>query len=417
MGWVADSMIESILTWFATAIVGSLNLLWDLLAASVFTSPDVTVLPQVRTFSATSLGIVNTAYVLALLAVFLLIMGRDTIQTRYGPGELIPRLVIGLIAANFAMPLCSTLIQLANAITGALTSQEITSPGSMLQMRTIVTGGLTNQTGNSPASFLMLLIGLVIAVMVGMLLIQWIVRLGILIVAVGIAPIALALHGTPFTEPAAKLWWRTILGVLGTVVAQAVALHTTLKIFLDPNANLPALGLPGDPGVVLHLLVVVCLLWATLKIPTMMRRYVTKSSPSQAGMILRVVLIQQLTKGLSRVFSGSRGAARIGRAAGAGAGAGRGANGPWPVTSPGGGRPLPRATDLPTRPHTPRSPASARVPSRPPSGTGPGVVGLAYPTGRPIKPYTADELAAGVDPYTRSLKARRAAGTMGRTRP
>ena len=34
------------------------------------------------------------------------------------------------------------------------------------------------------------------------------------------------------------------------------------------------------------------------------------------------------------------------------------------------------------------------------------IVALAWPTGRPIYPYTADELAAGVDVYTRHLKAR-----------
>jgi hypothetical protein len=58
----------------------------------------------------------------------------------------------------------------------------------------------------------------------------------------------------------------------------------------------------------------------------------------------------------------------------------------------------------------------ARVPSRPPAGAGPGVVGTAYPKGRPVKPYTSDELAEGVDVYTRSLKTRRPAGTNGRTR-
>lgn len=394
MSWVADGLIASIITWFAGVIVGGLNLLWDLLAASVFTSPDVTVLPQVRSFSATSLGIVNTCYVLAFLAVFGLIMGRDTIQTRYGPGELIPRLVIGLIAANFAPPLCSTIIGLANAVTAAVTAESFASPWPVQQLRSITSGGLAGQTANTPASFLMLLICLIIAIQVGILLMQWIVRLGVLIIAVGIAPIALALHGTPQTEPAAKLWWRTFLGTLGVVVLQAVAMHTTFKIFLDPAANLPALGIPGDPGTVFNLLVVLCLLWGVIKIPGMMRRYVTKSSPSQAGMILRVVLIQQLTKGLSRVFSGSRGAARFGRATGRGAG--RGGDRPWPVTSPkGGGRPA--------GPRTPRPSAPMNVPSRPPTGAGPGVVGVAYPTGRPVKPYTADELAAGVDAFGKTV--------------
>jgi hypothetical protein len=298
-------------------VIGGLNILWNLLSATAFNSPDVTLLPQVKAISSTSLAVVNAVYVLAILWMAILVLGRDTIQSRYGPGELIPRLIIGLIGANLAMPLCSQLIGLANALTTALTSQDITSPGSMNQMRTIVTESLVDRTGNDPGGFLLILIGLVIAVMTAMLLTQWIVRIGVLIVAVGVAPIALALHGTPQTEPAAKLWWRTILGALGTVLIQAVALHTTL-VFLSPQSDLPALGLPGNAGTVMKLLVVLCLLWAILKIPAMMRRYVTTSSPSQAGTIVRVLLMQQLTRGLSR--AGRGGAARSAAAAGRGLG-------------------------------------------------------------------------------------------------
>lgn len=414
MSWAADKLIEAILAWLTDAIVGGLNTLWNLLAATVFVSPDVTVLPQVQAVSGTSLAIVNTIYVLAILWMAILVMGRDTFQTRYGPGELIPRLVIGLIGANLAMPLCSQLIGLANALTAALTSQDITSPGSMRHMRTVVDSSLANQNGKSPASFLLVLIGLVIAVMVGMLLVQWIVRLGLLVVAVGVAPIALAMHGTSQTEPAAKLWWRAILGTLGTVIIQAVALHTTLTVFLDPQANLPALGLPGDPGVVMNLLIVLCLLWVVLKVPSMMRRYITKSPPSQAGTIVRVVLIQQLTRGLSRAFSrGSRamrGAGAVRRGAG-GPGAVGGGD-PWPVTTPRGGgpRPVPRSSSSTS------GRRSAPLPTRAPSGAGPGVVGAAYPTGRAVKPYTRGELADGVDVYTRSLKTRRTAASFGRSR-
>jgi hypothetical protein len=285
-----------------------------------------------------------------------------------------------------------------------------------------------------PAGVLLVLIGLVIAVLFGVVLVQWIVRLGILIVAVGIAPIALALHGTPQTEPAAKLWWRTVLGALGTVVVQAVTLHTALTVFLNPQANLPALGLPGNAGAVMNLMIVLCLLWAIVKIPSMMRRYVTKSSPSQAGTIVRVMLVQQLTRGLSRAV-GRGGAARTATAAasrGAGAGqppAGR-ADPPWP-TGPsrgGGSRPLPRPTSgnlpMPERAAQPAParasrPAGAsrpaRVPSRPPAGAGPGVIGTAYPTGRPVRPYTPQEIAGGVDVYTQSLRRRAATNTASRS--
>src|SRR5262249_36049275 len=188
--------------WFATTVRGALNAVWDLLSATVFVSPDVTGLPQVTAFASTSLGIVNACYVLAFLWMAILVLGRDTIQTTYGPGELIPRLIIGLIAANFAVPLCSALIGLANAVTAALTSQDITSPGSMQQLRATTISAVNGQTGASPVSFLLLLIALLIAVLVVILVVQWIIRLGVLVVVVGISPIALALHGTPQTEGA-----------------------------------------------------------------------------------------------------------------------------------------------------------------------------------------------------------------------
>ncbi|MFI6078900.1 hypothetical protein ACIA5C_46075 [Actinoplanes sp. NPDC051343] len=435
--WVIGPMIDAVIKWFAGVIVGALNILWGLLTATAFTTPDVTVLTEVKSIASASLAMVNTVYVLAILWMAILILGRDTIQSRYGLSELIPRLIIGLIAANLAMPLCSQLIGLANAVTAALTSQDITSPGSMKQMQQLVAASLGDPSGSDPAGFLLLLIGLVIAVMVGMLLMQWIVRIGILIVAVGVAPIALALHGTPHTEPAAKLWWRTMLGALATVLIQAIALHTTLTVFLSPNADLPLLGLPGSPGAAMKLMVVMCLLWSILKVPAMMRRYVSKSSPSSVGTIVRVMFVQQLTRGLSRAAGGGR-AARTAAAAGRGPGGGPAATRaerPWPTgpsrgpTRGGAGRPLPRpaTTPLPAAERTPRTtsgrpaappPSSrpARVPARPPAGAGPGVVGTAYPSGRPVRPYTRDEIAGGVDVYTQSLR-RRAAAPAGRGTP
>jgi len=330
--WLVDNLIDRVLDWFAQTVLGALNALWDLLSSRIFVSPDVTELPQVTTFAGTSLGIVNVSYVLAFLWMAILVLGRDTIQSTYGPGELIPRLIIGLIGANFAIPLCSALIQLANAVTAALTSQDITSPDSMQHLRDTTTTALSDKDAANPASFLMLVIGLLIAVLVAILVVQWIIRLGVLVIAAGIAPIALALHGTPQTEGAAKLWWRTVLGTLGTVVMQAVALHTTLTIFLDPGANLRVLGPPSDTGddpgaAVMNLLIVVCLLWTVVKIPGLMRQYITQGRPSATGMILRVVVIQQLTRALSRTSGDRRGAARANPGARPAAGAAAG----WPV--------------------------------------------------------------------------------------
>jgi hypothetical protein len=327
IGGLVSDLIGGILSWFVGMVAGVLNVLWDLLAATIFQTPDVTLLPQVQTVAHTSLVTVNVAYILAFLYMAIMVMGRDTIQSRYGPGELIPRLIIGLIASNFALPLCSTVIGLANGFTSALTSQGIDQAGSLQQLRTITTSALTNVSAEAPIGFLLVVIGVLIAVMVGMLAMQWIIRLGLLVVLVGISPVALALHATPATEGAAKLWWRSLGGAVGTVVIQAVALHTTLVVFLSPGANLPALGIPGDPGTVMNLLIVVGLLFGVLKVPGLMRRYVTQSRPGVSGQIFRLVIIQQITRGLSKAF----GAGRSARVASTRA--------PRPTPAPGGGWP------------------------------------------------------------------------------
>ncbi|GAA4469248.1 conjugal transfer protein TrbL family protein [Phytohabitans houttuyneae] len=397
-GWLVDQIIEGVLSWFAAAVLGAVNALWDLLSGTVFVSPDVTALPQVQHFADTSLGIVNAGYVLAFLWTGLLVIGRGTIHTTYGPGELVPRLVVGLIGANFAVPLVSALIGLANAVTAALTGQDITAPESMQHLRSTTTTALDVQDVTAPAAVLLLAVGLLIAVLSGALIVQWIVRIGVLIVAAGLAPIALALHGTPQTEGAAKLWWRTLLAALGTVVAQAVALDTTLTIFLSPQANLPTLGLPGDPGAVMNLFVVLCLLWAVVKIPTLMRRYVTRGGGSNPlGMILRVMVVQQLT----RRMSGRRRSAHPGARSGPGAAGTAGATRSWPV------RPVSsRSQSGTTGRRAPRP--SGSLPLPPPSGAGPGRVGVAYPSGRVVRPYTAQQLRAGVDLYTQVARNRAA---------
>jgi len=70
----------------------------------------------------------------------------------------------------------------------------------------------------------------------------------------------------------------------------------------DPAHLLPELGLPMDPGAIVNMFIVIVLLWTTVKIPGLVRRYVTQGgrNPNFLGMIIRVVVVQQLTRGLGR---------------------------------------------------------------------------------------------------------------------
>ncbi len=342
-GWIISAL--------AGVVTGAINTLWRLLAATVLTTPDVTALPQVQVITARSVAIVDIAYVLAIIAAGVMVMARESVQARYGLNDLAPRLVLGFIAANFSVSVCREAITLANALTRALTGDTITAHGSFTQLLRIITAALTD----NGTAFLSVVIVLVLAVLVASLLILWITRLITLIILAGVAPLALACHGLPWTEPVARLWWRSLAGCLTTVIAQALALHTGLSILLDPDANQPALGFPHDPSATFNLLIAVCLLWMTVRIPGLIRRHLvgTTRQRSALGSILRFVVLQYLTRSL------------VGRVRGLAAGTRR-----PPVRPPGAAGPGGRGG--PVRPHGPRPlPGGAGRAGRP-GTTGPG---------------------------------------------
>ncbi|GAA0475708.1 hypothetical protein Aca07nite_84690 [Actinoplanes capillaceus] len=366
VNWLANG----ILIWLLTNVSGAIKVLWNLLVEMVFILPDVTALPQVQAVATNSLMVVNTCFVLAIVGTGVLVMTQHTVQVRYGADELVPRLVIAFVAANFAMPICSQLIVICNSLTQAFAGPLDTS-GAFAQLLRITVGSLTN--GNE--RFLILCIGLMIAVLTGMLLVTFIVRTGILVFLVGASPIALACHATPFTDPVAKLWWRSMGGVLGTVTLQALALHTTVDIFLAPDANLAGLGIPLDPTGVFNLLIIACLLWITIRIPGLMRRYVTQSAGGRnaAGMFLRMLVIQQLTsmirlplKGIGAALTGRRAAARAAM----------------------GGDPNVATTAIPYwRPRMPQTAVPRRPRTTTPPGTSSPAAGPTVPPG--VNPATA----------------------------
>lgn len=367
---MGDWLIGPIIDWLSGFVEDAINTLWALLAATILTTPDVTALPQVQAITARAVVIVNTIYVLVIIAAGIAVMAQGSLQVRYGLGELAPRLVIGFVAANFSTPICREAITVANALTRALTGDTITATGSFTQLLRIVTGALHDDV----QALLTVIIVLVIAVLVAALLILWIMRLVTLILLAGIGPLALACHGLPWTQGAATLWWRALLACLATVVAQALALHTGLSILLDPGANLPALGLPHEPTATFNLFIVMCLLWMTVRIPGLVRRYVTGGARQRSvvGSILRFVIVQQLTRGLATRVRGLAAGARRPPTAPRGP---AGPMGPGGRPGPGGrgGGPGGGGRRFPAGPGTgPGGPGRGRLG---PAGPGVGVVG------------------------------------------
>ncbi len=72
MGW----LLNAIPRWLAGQVAAALNRLWGLLSGTVLWVPDVTALPQVQRLTGTSLAVVNTGFVLAVIAAGVTVMTR-----------------------------------------------------------------------------------------------------------------------------------------------------------------------------------------------------------------------------------------------------------------------------------------------------------------------------------------------------
>ncbi len=291
---MVDWMMTDLVEWLAQRVEDVLGGLLAFLTSSIFLSPDVTVLPQVRTIAGKSALVVNACYVVAIIAVGVATMVGDSVQVRYQAKELVPRLVVGFVLSWFAVPLCAVLIDIANGLTVAMVGTAAPTTDAVSFARAHVVAALTD-----PANALVaLIIGLLIFGLMFVLVTGWIVRVAVLVVLAGIAPAALGCYCLPWTQPAAELWWRSLLGCLGTATLQAVVFSTGIQLLTGPQPSLPILlGLPGSDA--MNLLLVLVVLWTTVKIPGLMRRYVTgRGAPNVGAILLRAVVIQGITRRL-----------------------------------------------------------------------------------------------------------------------
>jgi hypothetical protein len=247
--------------WFRELVTAALNPTLDLLGRSVLATPDVTAAGgRVRELWWASAGVANSAFVLLILAGGLLVMGHETVQTRYSVKEIAPRLVVAFLAANVSLTVVGQAIELTNGVSRALLGQGVDPAHTADTIKRLTLAPL-----DSGGIFLTLLT-LVIAVLALALVLAYVVRVVLLTVLVAGAPIALACHALPQTDGLAQLWWRALAACLGVQVGQSLVLIAALRVFFETDR--PAvLGLDGNAHLV-DLLVVLCLLWVLVRIPT-----------------------------------------------------------------------------------------------------------------------------------------------------
>src|SRR5262249_37313011 len=103
--------LDAMLNWLAGGILNAFDAILSAITGGLLVNPDVTGLPQIQELTTRSVLVVDTVFVLAFIAAGALTMvsgGNE--RSRYTIKDLMPRLVVGFIAAHFSQLLVSQAI-------------------------------------------------------------------------------------------------------------------------------------------------------------------------------------------------------------------------------------------------------------------------------------------------------------------
>ncbi|MFC4014796.1 hypothetical protein ACFOY2_46775 [Nonomuraea purpurea] len=310
--------------WFTRLVTDAINPAFVSVGSVLLSAPPPMMLQRVRELSGHVQAVANALLVLMVLAGGVIVMAYGSAHTSTTPGEVIPRLVVAVVALNASLTLCQYAIELANAMVAALLGDGVDGQRAGNLIAAKVDGLIKDPEGT--ALFLVLLIGA--AVLMGLLLaFIGLIRITLLLFVIIAAPLALLFHALPQTESVARLWWRCFFGLLAIQILQALALILAFKLFLTDAPGTYPLA-PAGPGLgdaaeatlrptvnrVLDALIVIGVLFVLIKIPGWVAKTIwQQGQPHMLKRLVKAVIVYK-TLGAARTLGKAGGSAARKRA-------------------------------------------------------------------------------------------------------
>ena len=175
--------------------------------------------------------------------------------------EMVPRLVLGLVAAASSLWWCALVLDVADAVSGFIAVSLNVTAGDMLRstLRTLMTAV---DAGSVGMALLLAVLYLVYGFFVLYVIVQMVLRLALIDILLALAPIALGLWILPHTAGWGRHWLRLFMTTVFQQAIQLIALalgfgflkefagHRRLRAGAGPDleaADVAGLRLHGDP--------------------------------------------------------------------------------------------------------------------------------------------------------------------------
>lgn len=358
---------KAIKDFFAELVGDNISLVMGWLGTTVLSTPDLTADERVRTLWTTSLVTTNAVFVLFIVLAGFVVASRETLQTRHGLKQILPRLVVAGVASNMSLLLCGKLLWATNSLTAAIAGQGVDGKAAGYA----IAENLSHAQYRN--NFLLSLMILAVLVTVIVVVITFVMRVACMVLLIGFAPLALVCHALPQTEGLAYTWWRAMGACLGIQLAQAAIILGAIRIFFTPTGP-TILGAPASKDGFMGVVICLCMLWIMIKIPGWMKQFVLgpigqRQGRGLIGQLVHTYLMVKTLGMATGVLKGAKAARRAGTAtraakAGTGTTAGPKAAARRPATA-GPVRRAPAPAGSPVFSHAP----AAHTPLGTPAGT------------------------------------------------
>ncbi len=187
-------------------------------------------------------------------------------RSQTGWREMVPRLVLGLVAAASSLWWCALVLDVADAVSGFIAVSLNVTPGDLLRapLDTFLTAV---QAGSVGMAQLLALLYLVYGFFVLYVIVQMVLRLALIDILLALAPIALGLWILPHTAGWGRHWLRLFMTTVFQQAVQLIALALGLG-FLNEFASIAAFEPVQD--LIWKLLMSLAFVYMATRVPSML---------------------------------------------------------------------------------------------------------------------------------------------------
>ncbi|MYD92899.1 MAG: hypothetical protein F4Y02_04245, partial [Chloroflexi bacterium] len=195
-----------------------------------------------------------------------LIMSEHLGNRQAGWRELVPRLLLGLVAAASSLWWCALVLDVADAVSGFIAVSLNVTPGDLLRapLNTFLTAV---QAGSVGMALLLALLYLVYGFFVLYVIVQMVLRLALIDILLALAPIALGLWILPHTAGWGRHWLRLFMTTVFQQAIQLIALALGFG-FLNEVAQIAAFEPVQD--LIWKLLLSLAFVYMATRVPSML---------------------------------------------------------------------------------------------------------------------------------------------------